>query len=238
MNILTQNNQQSMTSQQIAELEKTHFLDIAKESNGLTLLMQAIESGVLSHSKAMEIAMYGVSYITDKCVKARLIMSSEFRTLDGVNQQAYRDALEQINLAKTHLRATLPAFSEYPLAHGVLSNLADIIPHYECSAVIIPSMATGDGDSLGLYQNTYFMLNPVTGMIKIGKSCDAYFRKQALQCGAGAELKIIAIIEKNIESTLHKRFEKYRFYGEWFDDRDGLIKRYINEHADKKWRIK
>ena len=212
----------------VSELETMDFLQIARVDGGLESLMTAIESGELSHAKAMEIAMYGVSYIVEKCKEGGdFYLKSDTGDIRVAHQTAEK-ADEFFNMAHEHALVTENAFSHYPLAKTVFSEMFYMIEHYKASTVTFPlvySSRSVDTRS----QKTYFILNPLTGLIKIGKSADVENRIKLLKCGAGAELEILHIIDKNIESRLHKKFAKYRETGEWFDDRDGLIAEYIRK---------
>ena len=76
---------------------------------------------------------------------------------------------------------------------------------------------------------TYFILNTETKLIKIGKSIRPDQRLRDIQGMAGAKLKMLAVIDKNIESELHIHFKKYRRTGEWFDDNEGAISEFIEK---------
>lgn len=212
----------------VSELETMDFLQIARVDGGLESLMAAIEGGELSHAKAMEIAMYGVSYIIEKCREGGTsYLESDTRGSLSARQAAKKAEVFFI-MARKHAQVTENAFSHYPLAKTVFSEMFYMIEHYKASTVTFPLVYRSravDAES----QKTYFILNPLTGLIKIGKSADVENRIKLLKCGAGAELEVLHVIDKNIEGKLHKKFAKYRETGEWFDDRDGLIAEYIRK---------
>lgn len=79
---------------------------------------------------------------------------------------------------------------------------------------------------------TYFIYSSSTGLIKIGKSSSPERRLKHLTTGAGVDLELLCVINKDIESELHQKFEASRIYGEWFSDHDGLIAKYISENLD------
>lgn len=79
--------------------------------------------------------------------------------------------------------------------------------------------------------HTYFVRNPLTKLVKIGKSRDVRGRIKALQTAAGTSLEVIAVIEADVEATLHNRFSGLRVHGEWFKDKDGEIHKYAVEHG-------
>nr|WP_300889068.1 GIY-YIG nuclease family protein [uncultured Acetatifactor sp.] len=75
----------------------------------------------------------------------------------------------------------------------------------------------------------YFIKNDTTGLIKIGMTTNPHDRlssiSSTLKTATGIEhnLRFIGIIYmtsscmKDYESALHKKYEQYRKYGEWFD---------------------
>lgn len=75
----------------------------------------------------------------------------------------------------------------------------------------------------------YFIKNDTTGLIKIGMTTNPHDRLSSISytlktaTGMEHDLKFIGIIYmtsssmKDYESALHKKYEKYRKYGEWFD---------------------
>lgn len=74
--------------------------------------------------------------------------------------------------------------------------------------------------------NTYLMTDD-SGYVKIGKAINIEKRLQNFKTG-NPTIKLIAYIEKNIESELHKYFEKERFIGEWFSLSDNDVLDLIN----------
>ena len=70
-------------------------------------------------------------------------------------------------------------------------------------------------------QYVYIIKNPLNETIKIGVANDVEKRMKQLQTGAGIELELIykSLICSNafsIEKDVHKHFENYRTFGEWF----------------------
>ena len=63
------------------------------------------------------------------------------------------------------------------------------------------------------------------GFIKIGRTADLPERTRTLQQGNPHELKKIATIPgcPNIETTIHKDLEAFRFRGEWFEPTDEVL---------------
>ena len=72
-----------------------------------------------------------------------------------------------------------------------------------------------------LRQYIYVIKNPLNETVKIGVANDVDKRLKQLQTGAGIELELIykSVICSNafsIERDVHKHFEEYRTFGEWF----------------------
>lgn len=63
---------------------------------------------------------------------------------------------------------------------------------------------------------TYLIKDTETGLIKIGRSENPQKRLFSLQCGNTNKLKLIHIIDANIEQKLHYKFAHKRVRGEWF----------------------
>ena len=70
---------------------------------------------------------------------------------------------------------------------------------------------------------TYIVRKIGTTEVKIGKSIRAEKRIRTLETQSGANLEVLAVIPKDIETMLHKQFCNLRTVGEWFDDSKGLI---------------
>jgi hypothetical protein len=71
----------------------------------------------------------------------------------------------------------------------------------------------------------YFIQNPDTGHIKIGKSFMVQERLKALSRQEGAPLKLLGVIKGYgvEEADLHLHFDAIRLHGEWFDSTSELI---------------
>lgn len=79
---------------------------------------------------------------------------------------------------------------------------------------------------------TYIALNPLTGMIKIGRSNNPEKRMSHLITGAAVKPKLLIVIDGDVEKQLHKTFAHLRYGGEWFID-DGSIAEYIERERKK-----
>lgn len=104
----------------------------------------------------------------------------------------------------------------------------DQIRNAECFQMILDAEAAtkglsrsgGDEDAT---VKTYIIRKHETNEVKIGRSTRVRERINMLKNQSGANLEVLAIIPKNIESMLHRQFAEFRTVGEWFDDSKGLI---------------
>lgn len=63
--------------------------------------------------------------------------------------------------------------------------------------------------------NTYVVKDVKSGYYKIGKSSDVKRRVKAMSA-SNPNLKIVCVINKDIENSLHKKFKDKKIYSEWF----------------------
>jgi hypothetical protein len=75
---------------------------------------------------------------------------------------------------------------------------------------------------------TYLMVDERNGYIKIGKSLDPDKRERTLQ-SEQPKIKLIYVLDSNMESLLHKRFKTKRVRGEWFDLTEAEVERVVME---------
>jgi Meiotically Up-regulated Gene 113 (MUG113) protein len=74
-----------------------------------------------------------------------------------------------------------------------------------------------DVSAVGPGLKTYFLLNPETRRLKIGRTQDIKARVSALETAGGTRLKLIGVIEGDHEQAWHHRFSADRMFGEWFN---------------------
>ena len=74
---------------------------------------------------------------------------------------------------------------------------------------------------------TYFIAEPDTGLVKIGRAYDVAQRLGSLQVGNPRPLMILLVVEDR-ESDVHQKFNHLRVRGEWFR-RDAEMDAYIAE---------
>jgi Rha family phage regulatory protein len=80
-------------------------------------------------------------------------------------------------------------------------------------------------------QQTYFLLDRVTGLLKIGRSVDVGARQKTIQATSSNPLDLVLTIEKDVEHKLHKQFKKYRLHNEWFRY-EGDLKTYVEGYEN------
>jgi hypothetical protein len=82
--------------------------------------------------------------------------------------------------------------------------------------------------------SVYFLLNPDTGLVKIGYTTNLSRRWAALENGSGCALQLLATFdgELSLESRLHGEFREYRRVGEWFEY-TGTLRAFIRGHHRK-----
>lgn len=210
------------------DLSKT-MIDLSKIENSLEHLCESIQKGETSEVRAMEVAMYSVNFIMSRFSAAQDVMRRFCEDKNANYKECEKECLDLIGEAKTHALILQNTFSKYPSISETAKRLHTMIYYHE-AYIFIGDMFQIAADRLGQKEfKTYFFKNPITNLIKIGKSIDIHRRKKDIQVGTGAELEILYVSDKNIEGELHRKFKEYRVHGEWFDDKDGLIQQFIDE---------
>ena len=74
---------------------------------------------------------------------------------------------------------------------------------------------------------TYIVCEENTNLLKIGKSASPKKRIRGISTLSGKKLRIISILDIDVENALHKKFSQLRTIGEWFDDEKGLIRDFV-----------
>ncbi len=185
-----------------------------KEAETIAGLMD----GAAPSNIAIEVAFKSIAYA------AHLAGDFDTSLIDAMTKGEAREALDRIESGRAHLQQIEPIFSKYPLIAATIKNLLHTMFYAE--ATLIPFYLAGNREvkqNAGGQVKTYIVSNPVTGMLKIGRSADVERRIKALQTGAGAALSIVAILDGDHEAALHARFAGMRRHGEWFEDADGKI---------------
>jgi len=63
---------------------------------------------------------------------------------------------------------------------------------------------------------TYLFEDRLNNCVKIGKSSDYYKRFKSLSVG-NPNLRLLFVINLDVEKQLHIKYDKKRIYGEWFN---------------------
>lgn len=224
-----------LTTLEIKVVNSSTFIELTNTKEGTKLLSDAIELGVADKSIAAETAMYAVGYALDKFQQAHKKVSSDIVN-DSLYPPEHKSGENPIREAINYARVVTDWFKHYPGLNATFDSLATILYWYEADSFLPPyiearrSIATA---SKNCTVKTYFIKDPSTGLIKIGRSMNPRGRLSSIQCGSGVKLELIAIIDRDVERKLHKRFAEYRQVGEWFEDRDGLIAEYIRNSSEE-----
>lgn len=62
---------------------------------------------------------------------------------------------------------------------------------------------------------TYILIDRISGFCKIGKTSDIKKRMQILSCG-NPNIELLHVIDSDVESELHKKFNRKLVKGEWY----------------------
>lgn len=131
--------------------------------------------------------------------------------------------------------------------HPFIKTFLEIFPTawqahlFECGAIMCG--LNPDGSEKEISQKpptkesltkTYIIRKYGTNEVKIGKSRDCTSRIRTLSNQSGARMEVLCIIERNIETLLHKQFINLRTIGEWFDDSKGEIATFAKMQKKKK----
>ena len=211
------------------------MIDLSKIENDLEHLCESIQKGEASEVRVMEVAMYSVNFIMSKFSAAQDVMRRFYEDKNADYKEHKQECLGLADEAKTHALILKNTFSKYPSISETANRLHTMIYHYEANIFIGDMFQIAVGRVEQKEFKTYFFKNPLTNLIKIGKSVDINRRKKDIQVGTGAELEILYVTDENIEDKLHRKFKEYRVHGEWFDDKDGLIQQFISEQLTSEW---
>ena len=220
LNISTQNaSTLTMSSREIAELMSLNLKDLLNKSEWFNPLMAgdlAIkEAGILAFCLSKEIQ--------------RMAKETYELVLDTTIQQGYgkgREVANGLGLLRNIASSAAHWFKSYSDLSESFSILSDNLGNIDTGLIMITSPAIDSRNNKSCTPKTYIVYNPKSDQIKIGKSISPRHRIRTLETQAGSEFDVLAIIDSNRESELHKKFQKYRTVGEWFNDEDGEIRKF------------
>lgn len=74
----------------------------------------------------------------------------------------------------------------------------------------------------------YFIHDPVSDTVKIGKATDVNHRLSSLRVGTTSKLTIAAVVpgDERYEAALHEAFDEYHVSGEWYRN-EGRLRRLL-----------
>lgn len=104
-----------------------------------------------------------------------------------------------------------------------------------------------------IVRGTIYVVASDCGLLKIGMAMDAAMRLRGLQGGSPVRLTVLAVKRSKRpsgeEADLHRRFDRYRRHGEWFEDvpeirewlrtgfgRDDQLTEIVQRASDAVWR--
>lgn len=198
------------------------YLELNQVDGALDGVITDIINGDACEIRAMEVAMYFIEDAMELYQEAQEV-TDDFIHNHGDYRGSMDNACDLMQQSMGKIKSVLSTFHHYPYIVRTADSMHNLL-YYYMAYMVIPCISGAQIEiSRAKDVSTYFFKNPTTGLIKIGKSSDVKTRKQAVQCGSGVELEVLAIINDDVESDLHKRFSECREHGEWFRDTDGLI---------------
>lgn len=205
----------------------TIYREIADNKDGIANLLKA---GQLPEEKVMPLvfktATHHLTGLKKWESKAYDIVKSHGR--DGLDW-----VLDFIKASRNQLWAEQYIFKEYKNLTPMIDAVLDRFNSFD--AWVYPTVFQCLlKDKEKPKSQTYFVYNPKTKLIKIGKSGTPMERIRTLEAQSGVNFSILAILNADIERELHVRFKQYRKKGEWFEDADGSIRKFIDELKNDK----
>ena len=147
------------------------FLDLSKEDGSLKAMTDEIKDGVACEIRAMEVAMHFINGAMETYEEAQDIADAFFESHEN-----YRESMDGacglIDEAKNNLKTASALFTHYPTITKSMDRLFKLISYYEAYAIITPMAGIRMEECKAESVSTYFFKNPITGLIKIGKSND------------------------------------------------------------------
>ncbi|MGP9703110.1 GIY-YIG nuclease family protein [Psychrobacter sp. AOP31-E1-50] len=191
------------------------------------ILSDLFNSNEASGSRASELITKLIAEVMSNYEKSRTLMA----LYDG-DTVKYKESMDEacslIDEAVTALYVAQLSINTPPHLKQMIESLISILRMYE-AGVLIQAFANKLISSQKNISYTYLLRNPANNLVKIGKTIDIKTRLQAIQCGAGNKLEVLAVIDRNIEREMHVKFSDLREFNEWFRDPDGEIKSYFSE---------
>lgn len=206
----------TMSSREIAALCGMSLADLLRSD----ILSKAINRE-LEHSNILNVGFILLSKINEQSIKVHQ-MSFDF--LEHSNILRAREYADSLDLLRQISNSATSWFSFDECLKQSYHDCSIALYHLWVELILLSSPKAGDRNTTS--PKTYIVFNPKSNLIKIGKSISPKTRIRTLETQAGAIFDVLALIDSDIESKLHKKFAEYRTVGEWFDDRDGAIRKY------------
>ena len=209
----------TMSSREIAELMSLNLKDLLNKSEWFSPLMAGDmsikDAGILAFCLSKEIQ--------------RMAKETYKLVLDTTIQQGCERCCEVANglgVLRNIASSAAHWFKNYSYLSESFSILSENLGNIDTGLIMITSPVIDSLNNKSCTPKTYIVYNPKSDQIKIGKSISPQHRIRTLETQAGSEFDVLAIIDSNREFELHKKFQKYRTVGEWFNDEDGEIRKF------------
>ncbi len=88
--------------------------------------------------------------------------------------------------------------------------------------------------SISSEPETYIIFDPLSRLSKIGRSTNYKYRVMKINTDNSTSIVLIVLIKKDVENLLHKKYLKYRVFGEWFYLSDRVLNEIKTEWSSEK----
>lgn len=199
---------------------KFSHINISSNESDRSEQIERIVSGLASTEEAYSVGMNMLGCAGDS------IQHFFNRDLDNASREEVSDFLDHLEKERKIALSAVTMFEHYPAVKFAAKGLYDSLNLAYSTVVGCIYPAGRNRKYKAEKTTTYLIKNPVSGLIKIGRTIDIKSRISTLQCGAGIPLEVLATIDGDVERKLHIKFARYRKHGEWFEDVDGDISSY------------
>lgn len=204
-------------NQIISSTNQITMCDLVSADQMLDEVRDGTASGVLAQSIGMELIAQAAEMCGD----------FDLSDVESMSREDARSALDRIANGRRLLYSIRPIFTEYKVVSDAINHLIKITAYAESTVIPALILCPESAGRKAASVKTYIVKHPTTKLLKIGRSVDVEARIKNLQTGAGTVLETIAVLEGDIEGQLHKRFSDLRRHGEWFEDVDQRISKYV-----------
>lgn len=217
LNISTQNaSTLTMSSREIAELTNYSLPDLLRSE-----YMEKALNGELGESATLNVALCLLAKLNEETMSIHSLCFKAIEDSDIAKSIKLADSIDLLRSIAAHATDWFK-YNEFLSKSFSVCNKE--LYHIWIELILISTPSTDNRNSKTT--KTYIVFNPTSQLIKIGKSISPKSRIRNLQMQAGSIFEVLALIDSDLESELHKKFAEYRTVGEWFEDRDGVIREY------------